>query len=141
MARRSAMPLHVTILRQVWLSPLSALGHLQAIVGGARFLRFADGVALYASTGRGIIGRFFARFPALAYTWGAVVTLERASRAADRRLLAHEMEHVRQGFRWGPLFPAAYAIGALVGWRRGHWYWLNPLEVDARAVADAAESD
>lgn len=44
----------------------------------------------------------------------------------------HEMVHVRQYERWGPLFLPAYGIGSLWAWCRGkHPYYDNPFEREA----------
>jgi hypothetical protein len=51
---------------------------------------------------------------------------------------AHERVHVRQGERWGPLFPLAYCGAGVWQVLRGkRFYWDNPFEVEARAVAEA----
>lgn len=52
---------------------------------------------------------------------------------ASPELLEHEMVHVRQYERWGPLFIPAYAVAAL--WARlrgGSAYLNNTFEVAAR---------
>jgi len=116
------------------------MGYLQALVGGARFVGFTRlGTALFANTGRGIIGLFSARLPVAAYTWGAVIVLERPGMAGDARLVAHELEHTRQSFALGPLMPVVYVLASLVAvLRGGHWYRDNRLEVAARAAGEAA---
>ena len=53
--------------------------------------------------------------------------------AANRRILRHELEHVRQAACWGIAFPLAYLIAS--GWAlaRGRGaYWDNWFEVAAR---------
>lgn len=48
---------------------------------------------------------------------------------APRRSVVHELEHVRQWYRWGVLFPFVYlTCTLLVGYRD------NPFEVAARAA-------
>ena len=50
--------------------------------------------------------------------------------------LAHELEHVRQWDRYGPLFVARYARASWRATRAGwHWYRDNAFEVAARAAA------
>jgi hypothetical protein len=45
----------------------------------------------------------------------------------------HEMEHVRQGARWGILFPIVYCLASLIAVLRGkHIYVDNAFEVAAR---------
>jgi hypothetical protein len=49
------------------------------------------------------------------------------------RILVHELAHVRQAMRWGPVFPLAYlassAWAALCGYDA---YWHNHFEMAAR---------
>jgi hypothetical protein len=68
--------------------------------------------------------------PAAAVTLGGTIVVDRAAPLTDR-LLAHELEHVRQ-WRQVPLFPLRYTLESL---RRG--YWNNRFEVQARAAEGA----
>lgn len=53
--------------------------------------------------------------------------------ALSPRLLAHELEHVRQAQRWGPLFPLLYLGSSAWQLLRGrNAYWHNHFEVAAR---------
>lgn len=80
----------------------------------------------------GLLGRMGA--PAAAVTLGRTIVVDRDVPIQDR-LIAHELEHVRQ-WREVPLFPLRYAWESL---RRG--YWNNRYEVEARAAeARAAAS-
>lgn len=46
---------------------------------------------------------------------------------------AHELVHVRQVERWGPLFLPAYVAASAWEWARGrHYYFDNYFERDAR---------
>ncbi|MDB4949280.1 MAG: hypothetical protein JWM27_1929 [Gemmatimonadetes bacterium] len=76
----------------------------------------------------GWMGRMGA--PAAAVTLRRTIVVDRDV-ALSPRLLAHELEHVRQ---WSavPLFPLRYALESA---RRG--YWNNRFEVEARAAEDA----
>ena len=68
---------------------------------------------------------------------GHVIIAERA--ALSRRLLVHEMVHVAQAARWGPLFPFAYVGASLVAICRGrNAYWDNAFEVAARRAEQHA---
>ncbi len=62
---------------------------------------------------------------------GHIIIADR--RAVSQRLLVHEMVHVAQAARWGPLFPLVY-LGASVHarLRGGNAYWDNVFEVAAR---------
>jgi len=53
--------------------------------------------------------------------------------AVDDVLLEHELVHVAQYERWGPLFLPAYGIASLLALRGGgDAYRDNAFEVDAR---------
>lgn len=130
------MPIFALVIGHLWALPITALGYLQALVGGARFVGFTRlGVAMFASGRRGAIGLFFGLLPVSAYTWGAVVVFARPDLATHERLLRHELEHTRQAFCWGPLFPLAYVLASLIaGIRTGRWYADNAFERQARAA-------
>ena len=72
--------------------------------------------------------------PFRAITLGHVIVA--ASALEMDRLRSHELVHVRQYERWGPLFFAAYAGSSLWQLLRGRRaYWDNHFEVEARASA------
>jgi len=111
----------------LWAAPCSAVGLVVAACllwrGGEWQLR--DGVLEVPLRRAALFGRFGA------ITFGHVVI------AADRRQLArlrrHELEHVRQYMRWGPLFFPAYAASSLLQWLRGRDpHRDNGFEVQAR---------
>ena len=53
----------------------------------------------------------------------------------DDETMQHELAHVRQYERWGPLFPPAYALASILArLRGGHHYRDNVFEVAARAT-------
>ena len=57
----------------------------------------------------------------------------------DEVLLRHELVHVRQYERWGPLMVPAYALASLRAWWRGlDAYWDNSFEREARDVTSAS---
>jgi hypothetical protein len=73
------------------------------------------------------------------HAMGQVVVLkthpDRSPHAAT--MLVHELEHVRQCMRLGIFQPVLYALCslALLVTRRGHPYWDNCFEIDARRAA------
>lgn len=72
---------------------------------------------------------------AVAITFGHVV-LGR-SPAELSRCRDHELVHVSQYERWGPLFVPAYLACSLWMWTKGRHYYLdNPFEVQAFAESD-----
>lgn len=76
----------------------------------------------------GVLGRM--RRPAAAVTLGRTIVLNPRTRLS-RRLLAHELAHVRQ-WEADRLFPVRYTLETL---RRG--YRANRYEVEARAAEKA----
>lgn len=64
------------------------------------------------------------------FTWRPLTTVE----------LEHELEHVRQWRRHGPLFPVVYLAESLRTRRAGkRWYHDNRFEEDARKAASRLE--
>lgn len=64
------------------------------------------------------------------------MTLGHCVLAADRAQLVrtrnHELVHVRQYERWGPMFVPAYFVASAWVWSRGgDPYWDNPFEAQA----------
>ena len=78
----------------------------------------------------GILGRM--RGPAAAVTLGRTIVIH-PDVELSRRLLAHELAHVRQ---WSedPLFPLRYTIESL-----RHGYWNNRYEKEARAAESGSQ--
>lgn len=112
----------------LWASPLSAAGLLLGAASGTR-PRVHEGALLFAGV-RGPTGSMLRWRGFAAATLGHVIVA-----AADQptaRLLHHELVHVRQAERWGPLFAPLYLAALLrYGYRR------NPFE---RAAYDASRS-
>lgn len=67
--------------------------------------------------------------------WGfRAITIGTVTICADlpsRELLEHERRHQRQARILGPFYVPAYLLGCVVGWMRGDWYRLNPMEQEA----------
>lgn len=77
----------------------------------------------------GVLGKM--KGPAAAVTLGRTIVVHPGVRLS-RRLLIHELTHVRQ-WEEDPLFPLRYALESL---RRG--YWNNRYELEAREAERAA---
>ncbi len=108
-------------LAYVWTSPNTVLG---LVVGALSFQRprVVSGVVVFDGPVRGSLWvvRVFRRS---AITFGHVVVSNRPLRG---RLLVHELHHVRQYERLGPLYlPAYLAIYLFTGYRR------HPFEIAA----------
>ena len=72
---------------------------------------------------------------AAAITIGPLISVRRAA-AGNRRLLRHELVHVGQWRRLGPIGFLVVYLGAYLRWRllaHGHWdaYRRIPLEIEA----------
>ncbi len=116
------------LLAYAWSCPTTLLG-IAAGLASLSVPRATNGILLFTS-GRGFAWWFLTRRGYTAITLGHVV-LVTPKAATD--VLAHEMIHVRQGERWGPLFVPAYLLAMLALRLRGrHPYWDNPFEAEAR---------
>jgi hypothetical protein len=93
-----------------WAGPNSLVGLLGALTTRRRPVRWR-GVLLFEDA-RGGLARFL--------RW--------------RGFAAHELEHVAQAERWGPLYYPAYLLGSVRGYRR------NPFERAASQAAAAIEA-
>ncbi len=122
--RRPATPASRLALR-VWAAPVTAVG---LVVGAASATRprLRDGVLLFAPA-RGLTGAVIRRRGFTATGLGHVVI---SVTEPTPRLWAHELVHVRQAERLGPLMiPVYLAFLALRGYTR------HPLEMAARLGA------
>lgn len=124
------------VLAYVWAFPITLIGLLLgagALLLGATARRNSGILEIaspHASAGRWR-SRWLKRQAFVAITLGHVV-LGRDHDVLDQ-WRAHEQVHVAQTERWGPLFPAAYALASLVAWVRGlHPYWDNAFEKQAQ---------
>lgn len=107
-----------------WAAPLTAVGLVLGVLSGTT-PRVHDGVLLFTDVGG--LTRLMLRWRGFAAaTLGHVIV---ADREPSERLLRHELVHVRQAERWGPLFAPLY-VAALV--RYG--YRNNPFERAAYAA-------
>ncbi|HVR06756.1 MAG TPA: hypothetical protein VMW75_01810 [Thermoanaerobaculia bacterium] len=119
-------------LAYVWAGPTSLLGLAAALLtvsSGGRAALSQGVLEAWGGFARCLLRATPIR--AQAITLGHVVLgWDRASLDRSR---AHELVHVRQAERWGPLFLPAYLVASawalLCG---GHYYWDNCFERDAR---------
>jgi hypothetical protein len=108
----------------LWAAPNSLVGLAGALTTAKRPVR-CRGVLLIEGS-RGGLARFLAWRGFSAITLGHVIV---ANQPLDDHLLAHELAHVAQHERWGPLFYPAYLLTSLAGYRR------NPFERAAERAA------
>ena len=111
-----------------WAAPLTVLGGLLAAAGGARATWDPRRGCWVATDVGGPSGILLRALGLSANAIGQVVVVR--TRGASSALLDHEVVHVRQAERLGPLLPVVYAwFSARYGYRE------NPLERGARAGA------
>ncbi|HVM35745.1 MAG TPA: hypothetical protein VM784_10410 [Actinomycetota bacterium] len=117
-------------MARIWAAPMSALG-----LWLAPFFRRRSVVrGILLCEGAGWPRRLGWRYRAI--TFGHVVL---AVDELDEETLRHELAHVRQCERWGPLFIPMYLGASVAAVAAGrHPYRDNTFEVAARRVAKQA---
>lgn len=130
--------LFLRLLAILWASPYTVLGLLVGIVGlcaGGRVRRRAHVLEFYGGGVKWLLQRFPGGQFTLAITLGHTI-LGQTDAALDISR-DHEMVHVRQFERWGPLMGPAYLGCSLVLWLMGRRaYYDNPFERQAYQEAD-----
>jgi hypothetical protein len=112
------------MIAKLWAAPCSAVGLFLALFFRKRYV--TRGVVV--AEGAGWPRRLGWRYRAI--TFGHVVL---CVDELDPKTLEHELVHVRQYERWGPLFFIAYPLASLGAARRGgHPYRDNRFEAEAR---------
>jgi hypothetical protein len=101
----------------VWAGPNSLVGLAGGLTTRRRPVRWR-GVLLFEDA-EGGLARFLRWRGFAAITLGHVIVTNR--RLSDE-ILAHELAHVAQSERWGPLYYPAYLLASVAGYRR------NPFE-------------
>lgn len=127
------------LLRYAWAIPYTLLGLALggvAVLLGASVRRHRGVIEIYG----GRLGAAVSRLPGIlnfsAMTLGHVILA--VDRSALVQLRRHELVHVRQYERWGPLFVPAYLLSSLVQLLRGrNPYRENHFERQAYALAPA----
>ena len=123
-------------LAWLWASPWTAVGVAIGMLGvttGGKARRRSGTLEFYG----GVIPKLLAVLPGgpcvMAMTLGHVIL--GSSPAALDCAHEHELVHVRQYERWGPLFiPAYLACSAYIWFRGGDAYRDNPFEREAFAI-------
>ncbi len=125
------------LAKRIWASPWTLLGLSVGILalttgGSVRRKRGTLGFAGGAAHGFLRMAPFVRGASAMAL--GHVVLGQSADDLDDA--YEHELVHVRQYERWGPLFvPAYFAAAAWQALHGRHPYWDNPFEREAYDVA------
>lgn len=125
--------MHATmkLLRYAWAAPCTAVG----LFGGLVMLVTGGSARTHSGVIEFALPVFVDQPPRWfgAITFGHVV-LGRSQQSLDR-LRAHELQHVRQYERWGPVFFLAYPVSSLYQLLRGrNPYWHNHFEVQCRRL-------
>lgn len=118
-----------------WSAPTTAVGWLAISLSGRDVTRRRrDGVVLVTGPGVArLFDRLNARLRIGAMTLGGVILARDEATAAYH--WQHELRHVAQARRWGPLFLPAYGLASLVSLATGQDGYLgNFFEVDARGT-------
>ncbi|RIK69979.1 MAG: hypothetical protein DCC67_21000 [Planctomycetota bacterium] len=127
------MPSPRTTLAIFWALPWSAIGLAIGVLGlasGGRMQRRGRTLEFYGGAVAPLLRSMPAGAGAIAMTWGHVILGQSAAALDAAR--QHELVHVRQYERWGPLFGPAYLLCSAVTWvRGGDAYRDNPFEREA----------
>lgn len=125
-----------SLLGILWALPLSVFGLMLALpiwIARGRIRRVSGKIPALLVRGR-LGDRLLARHPfgpMAAMASGHIIIARQ--QGLTPQTLAHELAHVRQAARWGPLFPLAYlaaSLWAVLHGRRA--YWHNHFEIAAR---------
>lgn len=121
------------VFATLWASPYTLLGiaiGLLALPTGTRVKIRAPVIEFYGGGVEWLLQRFFFGQGAMAFTLGHTVFGQTAAALDIAR--RHELIHVRQFERWGPLMGPAYLGCSLVLWLTGRSpYRDNPFEREA----------
>ena len=119
------------LARFAWASPTSLIGILLLPFFRKRWVTRGIILAEGASWPRKLGWKY------RAITFGHVVL---AVEELDQKTLEHELEHVRQYERIGPLYGPLYVLSSVRALLKGgHYYRDNRFEIEARAAADQWE--
>ena len=133
MTARTVIIIPIRLLAIIWASPYTLLGLFLGFIGvctGGRVRLRGRVVEFYGGGVKWLLQQFFFGEGAMALTLGHTV-LGQTDAALDISR-KHELVHVRQFERWGPLMGPAYLGCSLVLWLRGRRpYRDNPFERQA----------
>jgi hypothetical protein len=141
MTKSTFINLQFRLLAIIWALPYTLLGLLLGLIGlcTGGHARIRDRVIEFYEGGiQWLLQQFFFGEGAMALTLGHTVLGQTA--AALDICRGHELVHVRQFERWGPLMGPAYLGCSLVLWlMRRRPYRDNPFEREAFKKGDRAE--
>lgn len=128
----------VLVLKHIWVGLWTVLGALWCLVNGAKFVCVqGEEKALAFVNPGGLIKWYFGKARFAAMTMGATIVYGSDLYFQNRRIVEHELQHVRQGFKFGLIWPAVYYGASLVALANGKQaYYDNAFEVEARQVSE-----
>jgi hypothetical protein len=133
MANRALAAVPLCLLALIWASPYTLLGLALGILGlstGGRARRRGRVIEFYGGGVRWLLRQFFCGKGAMALTLGHTILGQTIAALDVSR--NHELVHVRQFERWGPLMGPAYLGCSLALWlMRRRPYRDNPFERQA----------
>ena len=101
-------------------------------VSGGQTILWHGVIEIQGPLVRYFLSRSFVR--ASAMTLGHVILC--CDNDCRNRFRAHELVHVQQAERWGPMFLPFYLGMMAWTWRRtGQGYWFHPWEIEARELS------
>lgn len=110
----------------LWALPLTALGALLVIFTWifdrkqrVDSVQYASAAIVFVVHGK-LLGKLLCHHPLgnmQAVALGCCIVAQ--DEACAQRTLTHELVHVGQALRWGPLFPIAYVLASLWAWASG----------------------
>lgn len=117
----------------LWLLPVTLFALVLVPLLGVQLVGVSSGIFVFHSKKESLMRWWFERFGFAGITLGACIFFRRMSDATQPRMVRHELQHVAQGMRWGPLFPLAYLGASLISRMRGSGiYTGNAFEAEAR---------
>jgi hypothetical protein len=123
----------IWLAKRLWASPWTLFGLTIGVLGlasGGKARRYRGTLGFFGGAATGFLRLAPFVRGASAMALGHVV-LGRSEGDLDDAY-DHELVHVRQYERWGPLFvPAYFVAAAWQMWHGRHPYWDNPFEREA----------
>ena len=128
-------PIWARFLSYMWALPTSAVAFPFVMangVSGGQTILWHGVIEIQGPLVRYFLSRSFVR--ASAMTLGHVILC--CDNDCRNRFRAHELVHVQQAERWGPMFLPFYLGMMAWTWRRtGQGYWFHPWEIEARELS------
>jgi hypothetical protein len=125
-----------TLLGIVWALPMTMLGVLFAL---PIYLCHGKAELVKGSTVAILVSGPFGEQMLSHHPFGVMIAMAlghiviTGPQGLPSRILVHELVHVRQAARWGPVFPFAYLASSAWAVLRGQdAYWHNAFEIAAR---------